>query len=282
MKSKLITFMFVSHLVFNAHASFIHIDDRSFKMDTQKRSSPAIATKINGMIMYGALYSGTAPGKTVFVQYGNKYWLGQNCAPGTYSHDGIEQCEQCGTGHYCFGLMHRSPCTHGAISCPGDTHASDADAPDNAPINRLMTLDEVNTLIPETNFNQWRQLSCCSEFKGNVSTDLNNVNNACSTGTIGPGTYLFTTRYTHTGYVDSITGTTGIASAFIVVFDHPVSYASIHGVNIYQHFIDTNHATYTEYTFSTAPISSWILNKNETNIQNLAPLEFSLCVYELN
>ena len=222
--------------------------------------------------------------------------MGQNCPAGTYSPDGIMPCQNCGIGHYCTGAMTRTPCTYGAISCQGINHASDPAMPAGAPINKLMTLDEVNEFIPTTDATQWRKISCCASPQyteltpGNPSA-LNYAKYACATGTIGPGTYLFITHYTNSSWtnsIDSITGNTGSkTSAIIAIFDHPVSYASMHGNSIFQHFIDIEHPTYTKWTFSTAPVNgNWNQpDTNETNILNIINLIelgwANLCVYEL-
>lgn len=271
-------FLFMFCIIYDTIGATLHIGNKSFRLDTQKRTSPSLATIIDNQYFYGVLYPGTAPTPTAYVQYDDKYWIGQNCPAGTYSANGIDPCIQCGIGHYCTGANQRNSCTYGAIACPDATNETDAPSPIDAPINQTMTLDDVNKLIPETDITQWRMLSCCSYYVYadiNNPSSLNDVNNACATGTIGPGTYLFIARYTSTS--NSI-----ISSEHIAVFDHPVSYASIHGSNIFQHFIDLNHTTYTEYTFSTMP-GYWYNNKHAANVQNIQSVvgDHNLCVFEL-
>ncbi len=278
----------------NANAVALHIGDASIPLSNTKNTSPALAVNVRDKIYYGALFSDSPASKTLRIEYkGTNYWLGEFCAPGTYAPSGTNTCIACGIGHYCTGGHHRQSCTYGAIGCPGTQHALDGALPDGAPINAFMTLTQVNEFIPVTDADQWKKLSCCSAQHSvatpNNPSELNNIQNACATGTIGPGTYLFSTHYELSTWVriDSITGNIGsMSNAVIAVFDHPVSYASIHGDNIYQHFIDTEHPTYTEWDISTAPVGGWTtVNKNDTNISDIINIigsaTYSLCVYEL-
>ncbi len=288
---RLIVIYFISCTT-NAWAHFLHIDDLSFALNKNKTTRPALAISIDGTTFYGALYTGTAPDKTLHINHGDSYWLGQNCKAGTYSDTGVSQCRNCTIGHYCPGGIAHIACTYGAISCPGTNYSTDPTMPSGAPINQLMTMDEVNKFIPVTDYSDWKEISCCASQNNNATASnpasLNNAQNACTHGTIGPGTYLFVARYVSasllTTNTDSVNGNEkSITNASIAIFDHTVSYASIHGNSIYQHFIDTEHTTYTEYTFSTAPVGGWLINQNNTNILNLTeiPAKFLLCVYEL-
>lgn len=279
--------VFMCGVCSTASAHVLHIGDKTFQLDAIKRTSPALCVGLADGVFYGTLYSGDAPGPTMHVWRGaSEYWLGQNCVAGKYSETGMSACTDCGVGHYCTGGSHRAACTHGAISCSGTGATTDAPMPASAPVNKFMTLDEVNEFMPVTDFSDWRQISCCSVWISSATSaqpeTLNNVSNACASGTIGPGTYLFTMYY-------NASGETGAPSAniyyhaVIAVFDHPVAYASIHGNNIYQHFVDTEHSQYTARTISTRPIGSWQVNKNETNITNISDLPEvqNLCVFEL-
>lgn len=280
-------FLFIFCTASNAIGATLHMGDKLFRLSTHKNTSPALATIIGDQYFYGALYSGPATSDTAHIQYGNEYWLGQNCEPGTYSENGTTECINCGIGHYCTGGIHRATCTYGAISCNNTIHSMDPS--ENAPLNRFLTLDEVNKFFPVTDFSDWRLLSNCGEHLGATSDDLTSPNilsKACASGTIGPGAYLFVTRYRGGGvssFTDCVSDTYGgITSAFIAVFNHPVGYASIHGVSIFQHFVDTEHAQYETYTISSS--RGWNTNRNETNISNLINLPEEsrlLAVYEL-
>ncbi len=283
----------------NANALSLHIGDASVPLSDTKNTSPALAVNVRDKTYYGALFADAPASKTLRIEFkGTDYWLGEFCAPGTYAPSGTNTCIACGVGHYCTGGHHRESCTYGAIGCPGTQNALDGALPDGAPINNLMTLAQVNEFIPVTNADQWQKISCCNapqwaEAKPSNPSALNNAQYACATGTIGPGTYLFFTHYKSGSLgtvIDSINGETySMSNAVIAVFDHPVSYASIHGISIFQHFIDTEHPTYTEWDFSTAPVTGWnTVNTNETNISNIINIKNSasskwsnLCVYKL-
>jgi len=264
----------------------LHYGDASVPLSETKNTSPALAINVADKIYYGALFSDTPASNTLRVQFnGTDYWLGEFCAPGTYAPSGTNTCIACGIGHYCTGGHNRAPCTYGAISCSNTNHASDGTMPDGAPINKFMTLDEVNEFMPITYFSNWGLLSRCYNFGLGTPDELTTgTSHACAAKTIGPGTYLFIARYNSTNYIDSINGCNDhFSNAFIAVFDHPVGYISVHGKDIYQHFVDTDHAQYEKYTISTRPIGGWNQNINATNIPNLnqMPHTAELYVYEL-
>lgn len=273
----------------------LHYENTSIRLDTVRRTIPALTIGLADGVYYGSLNAGNAPAGALHV--GNQ-WVAQNCAPGTYSVDGLSACTDCGLGHYCTGGMHRAACTYGAIGCPGANETADGARPAGAPINTFMNLDDVKKYIPATDISQWRMVSCCREQSpGGVFADwhnpetLNDARAACANGTLGPGTYLFTTQYSYSDGrdtpIDSIAGGVGNASAFIAVFDHSVGYRSIHGNSLFQHFVDTNNAAYQSWTISTAPTDgNWFVNKNETNVSNIpdSPLyssPYMMCVFEL-
>ncbi|MDE6477971.1 MAG: hypothetical protein K2L94_01850 [Alphaproteobacteria bacterium] len=278
-----------------AYAATLHYGTHTVPLTPLKQTSPALAINFGGATYFGALFDDAAPTDTLRINIGGvKYWLGEFCTPGTYAPADTNTCIACGMGHFCTGGHHRAPCTYGAISCPGINHATDAALPSGATINKFLTLDDVNRFIPTTDISDWRKISCCVKHFPEASPSnpdtLNNVQYACATNTIGPGTYLFLTHYNNAKWVDRtdcITQDPGsMSNAVIAVFDHPVSYASIHGYSIFQHFIDIDHPTYTKWTYSTAPTNgSWsTANANETNVTNLASIldvVLTLCVYEL-
>ncbi len=286
---KLWLFLVVALYATNAGAHALHVGDTSITLGETKNTSPALAVSVDNKIYWGALFSDNAAANTLRVRFnGADYWLGEFCSPGTYAPNGINTCIACGIGHYCTGGHHRASCTYGAISCPGTNHATDPAAPAGAPINTLMTLEQVNEFMPVTDISQWTQISKCNKFIHATYAEpesVNNPDNACAHGVIGPGTYLFLSRYPTPGYTDSISGVPGISQAFIAVFDHPVEYRSVHGNNIFQHFVDTNHAQYETWTLTTGGcVGCWTyVNTNATNISNLADTDFDLqlSVYEL-
>lgn len=277
----------------SANAHTLHIGNSVIELSNVKHTSPGLAVRISDQILYGALYSDTAPQNTLRIKYNNtNYWLGQYCAPGTYAPTGTNTCIPCGIGHYCTGGHARASCTYGAISCNGTNHSTDpTTVATDAPINTFLTLDQVNEFIPTTDFSDWHQVSRCADYLGAAFNDpdsLRGTSHACAHGTIGPGTYLFIARYGPSQYVsefnDSINGTNAqITNAFIVVFDHPVGYASIHGIDVFQHFVDTEHPEYQDPVISSTPVYGWKKNINATNISNLTdlPNDIKLYVYEL-
>lgn len=283
----------------DARATTLHFGNNSMVLGTKKLTAPALGVTINGITYWGALYDGAAPGTGLRIRTNDTdYWLGQNCAAGLYSENGLTACQNCGPGYFCTGGRDRTACTYGAIGCPGANETADGARPAGAPVNTFMNLDDVKKYIPATDISQWRMVSCCREQSpGGVFADwhnpetLNDARAACANGTLGPGTYLFTTQYSYSDGrdtpIDSIAGGVGNASAFIAVFDHSVGYRSIHGNSLFQHFVDTNNAAYQSWTISTAPTDgNWFVNKNETNVSNIpdSPLyssPYMMCVFEL-
>jgi hypothetical protein len=218
------------------------------------------------------------------LNYGPAIAAKSCCTAGTYSTSGMNPCENCGIGHYCTGGAQRAACTYGAIACTGTSHTYDAALPSIAQgtVNKVLTKNEVDALIPPTTISQWKRISCCNtQFLGTPS-EINTPNYGCAMGTIGPGTYLFVERYPAGGNIDSITGEEGVSSAHIVVFDHSVGYKSMHGYDIFNTFVDTNNATFTSYILG-LPQGSWSDNINNANVSNIgSEIEnFNLCVYEL-
>jgi hypothetical protein len=153
----------------------------------------------------------------------------------------------------------------------------------NGKTNKALTLGEVNDLVPQTAIAQWRKISCCGITGGGTWDDVNLPGYGCITGTIGPGTYLFTERYHNscTGQTDSTGAGIGCTSAHIAVFDRKVGYKSMHGDDIFYNFVDTNNETFVSWTLR-FPVVHWAENTNQVNVSGLADgLEVGLCVYEL-
>lgn len=276
-----------------AYAATLHYGTHTVQLAPLKQTSPALAINFGGATYFGALFDDAAPTDTLRIQVGaTTYWLGEYCAPGTYTPPGTQTCLACGMGHFCTGGHHRAPCTYGAISCPGINHATDAALPAGAVVNVFMTSDDVNTYIPPTDITQWAKISCCSTYApggtladSNIPDSLNNKNTACADGIIGPGTYLFVARYPTTQFdtSDCMTATPGLSNAFVAVFDHAVGHRIIHGNNVFQHFVDVNNAPYQSWTISTAPVGHWLQNTNQTNVSNIPAQAtgLTMCVFEL-
>jgi len=282
--------LYILLMPLRVYAVSLHYGGGAVELGVQRVTQPALVVNRAGTHLFGAMYTGTAPAGALHISYdGTEYWVGSGCAPGTYSPDGVASCRECGIGHYCTGGMHRKSCTYGAISCRGANHASDPAAPAGAPINTLMTGTEVAKYIPPTDISQWGLVSMGDTFIPVASIfspdSVNRPDAACASGTIGPGTYMFLARYPKENVVDSISGDEGLSNAFIAVFDHPVSYRSIHGIDIFQHFIDTNHAQYENWTLTTGgSVGGWnTVNENNTNISNIDATGFfiQLSVFEL-
>jgi hypothetical protein len=206
---------------------------------------------------------------------------------------GSVSCESCTIGHYCpVESNDKSVCTYGALACKDTNYATNAVLPDaaNGKTNKVLTLDEVNDLIPPTQIAQWRRISCCGSHSGTSMTwgTVNLPENGCAIGTIGPGTYLFTERYGDAGpYCSGVTDSTGTVigctSANIAVFDHKVGYKSMHGEGVYHNFVDTNNETFTSWTLHFPSVAAGMIdNTNQVNISGLADVPiWNLCVYEL-
>jgi hypothetical protein len=207
------------------------------------------------------------------------------CNPGTYLRSYSEACVNCGIGHYCQGGSHRSSCTGGAIACNGVNHTADVLA-DSSLVNRVLTMSEVEENIPDTDITQWKRLSCCAHGSGDLST-INTPGTGCAHGSIGPGTYLFVSRYvTAVGAavdkLDSLDGSENVSSVYIGIFDHAVGYKTIHANNVFNNFVDTENAEFVSYTIK-IPVDPWYRNENVSNISNI-PSEvgaYNICVYEL-
>ncbi len=273
-----------------AHGATLHVGDMVLGLDRERRTNPGLAIKFSDTVWWGVLYPGIAPGTTLYV--GDR-WVGQNCSAGTYSPDGLATCIDCGVGHYCTGEMHRKTCTYGALACPGTHHETDGKLPNGAPINTRMKLADVEKYIPPTYIDQWQEITCCYTLHMDADyrwpETVNDVNNACASGVIGPGTYLFVTRYPGgdssdlINGSDSLSGGPGKSSAYIAVFDHRVEYRSVNGNNIFHHFVDGAHFPYESYTVAFPDYDNIWANEIAVNVSGIdvTVSPRSLCVFEL-
>ncbi|MDR0726635.1 MAG: hypothetical protein LBF37_01065 [Rickettsiales bacterium] len=218
------------------------------------------------------------------------------CSAGTYLSALSNDCMDCGLGHYCMGGSSRDDCTYGIIACSGVNHLSDPALPNIAQgkINTLLSLGDIESIgIPATDFSAYEQISCCSQQDASIHQNLATLlaGQRCANGVIGPGTYMFVETYPYSSWmgdvrpVNAINGNIGYGSAHLVVFDHPVAYTSAHGAGVYQSFVDVNHTTFQEISF-TAPGGGntwrWEVNENQTNVSGLAAAPgLGLCVYKL-
>ena len=186
------------------------------------------------------------------------------------------------------GGRHRVACSGGIIGCP-DVHAtSDGAAPDFA--NRILNNDEIAGITPTTDLtSHWRQVSCCSSVHGDYYStlykDLSLVNSVqgCANMVLHPGTYLFIVRTlsgTCSRYSDPFTGDTGGYIAQMAIFDHDVSYKSIHAISVFWHFIDVDSPEFTDWDFH-APTGNYCDVSIPDNITGLETVPRQLCVYEL-
>lgn len=283
-------------VIFTTHANahILHIGNTSVPLSKNKNTSPALAVDMDNKIYWGALYTDTAPANTLRIQIDDtNYWLGEYCTPGTYAAAGTNTCIACGIGHYCTGGHARKTCTYGAVSCPGTTHSTDAPPPDGATaaINNFMSQEQVNQYIPPTDISQWKKIMRRIQgMNPNItwydSDSINIAEENSAAGIIGPGTYLFVSRYNNFGdKPDSLeSDKTGVSTTKIAVFSKPVGVRAIHGNNIFQFFVDTEHAPYQAYTISSTPIGGWMQNQNTANVSNIpstTPLGWELNIFEL-
>jgi hypothetical protein len=244
-----------------------------------KQTTPSLVILMNGTKHYGAMISGTAPSDAIKINKdGTTYWIGSYCAPGKYSATGTSACQDCGIGYYCEGGNYsRAACTYGSVSCNGINHAFDPPLPGEAPpMNKELTLAQVNQWIPATSFSQWKKISGCSNFQepgysAGPVTGFQNSAYGCATGTIGPGTYLFITRtsFCNSGGSDIFSGISRDTTAVrIIIFDHAVSYKIIHVNNSFYPWIDLDHDIFTSHSFA-VPSAGYCSNNNYTNISGL-------------
>ncbi len=284
----LLIFIFICVLSRDGIALSLHIGDASVPLSITRNTSPSLAVGIGNTVYFGALFTDVAPTGTLRINIsGTQYWLGEYCAPGTYLPPGEFRCIDCGLGHYCTGGRHRAACSGGIIGCPGTRASADVAAPKFA--NRLLTADEITANVTPTDLSQWRQISCCATaYEKDYDTlhnDLSLVNTAqgCANNTLSPGTYLFTVRTTSfcNNSVDPLSGHALSAfSANMLIFDHDVSYKTIHASGVYYHFVDTDGPEFTNWDFH-VPQTSFCTNDLRANVDGLNNVPRVMCVYEL-
>ena len=271
----------------------LHYGEKSEPLFSDRKSTPALIVQIEEVLHYGYLTPGVVSGKLIIEKSpGERYSLTvpPSCAPGTYSEDSYIPCQPCGIGHYCTGGSHRAACTWGACGCTGTDHASDNMSPSGCSgiLNREMTLAEVEQWIPVTDMSQWQKLSDCSSYSQSdcsISTlpGYQELYPGCAAGTIGPGTYLFILRVSACPGVDVLSGHSGVSSVRMIIFDHPVSYKSLHVCNSISNWVDLNNIEFTSHSF-VVPLGGYCSNNNYTNLTGLpgsASAVMRMYVYEL-
>lgn len=268
----------------------LHIGNAQVPLSDTRHTSPSLAIGMNGVTYLGALYSDNAPAGTLRLNVGGvQYWLGEYCAPGTYLPSESGVCTECGLGHYCAGGQHRAACSGGIIGCPGTRASADVAAPTF--INRELTVDEIWANVPATDLSQWRQISCCatsySSYFSTLQNDLSAVNyvQGCANGVLGTGTYLFTERtwnFCTPSTIDPFTGNVGEAyTAHLMIFEHPVSYKTIHASNYYYQWLDVDGPDFTEWDLH-VPSGFYCAADVRANISGLENVPRGvMCVYEL-
>lgn len=274
----------------SAGAATLHVGDGSVRLDTVRRTTPSLGVSVHGTTYWGSMYGDAAPSGALHI---GEYWVGQNCAAGLYTADGLTACADCGPGYYCPGGRDRTVCTNGAIGCPGANETADGMPSAGAPINTPMTQTQVQQYIPPTHIKQWREITCCYALHTGADYQrpetVNDINNACASGAIGPGTYLFVTRYPGgdssdlINGPDSLSGGPGKSSAYIAVFDRRVEYRSVNGNNIFHHFVDGENFPYESYTMAFPDFDNIWANEIAVNVSGIDTVVSpqSLCVFEL-
>jgi len=274
-----------------AQTRTLHIGTSSVPLFLDKKSSPALAVQIENTVWYGFLASGTAPGRLVTeMPSGERYHLrSPDCEAGTFSTSGSIPCQPCGQGHFCTGGSHRAACTGGACACDGTDHASNPVVPVHCLTNRMLTLAELQSAnIAATSFADWQEVRCITAHachRGTATTPT--ATNTCAIGTIGPGTYLFTTRHTNggaSGTRDSFSNTLGtsVSSANIAIFDRQVGYNILHAEGTYFNFVDTNRSNFISWTIRSPNAPNFNANLNATNVSGLNQIgAATLCIFRL-
>ncbi len=155
-------------------------------------------------------------------------------------------------------------------------------------VNRVLTADEINANVPPTKLSQWHEISCCStpydDYYHTLNNDWSAINrvNGCAGGTLAAGTYLFTVRtgtFCSTA-IDPFDGLENAAySAHIAIYDHAVSYKTIHANSIYYHFLDTRGPDFTAWN-TQIPINFCQVDIR-ANVDGLANVPRTMCVYVL-
>ncbi|MDR2412601.1 MAG: hypothetical protein LBD50_00115 [Rickettsiales bacterium] len=271
-------------------ATILHYGAYSSTLTEDKKTTPSLNVSFSGKTYFGALGIASGGRSGLNLSYGsNQYVLGEYCAEGTYSANGVSPCADCAAGHYCMGGIHRAPCDYGIFSCPGANHAHNPSLPAGAvgKTNRILTLAEVNTAgIPATDISQWGMVSCCAERSSDEeypNTDFVNVLPGCAEGGIGPGVYLFFDRTGNFCYgsTDLFSNQANMASSvYIAIFDRAVSYRTMHVPNYFNNWLDLDHDVFTDWDIKVP--ENFCKNDNQTNISNLGTVpQRNICVYRL-
>ncbi len=273
---KPIFFIIILFLSTSAYGVAIHYDKYQTDLTTTKHTTPSLNTIYNGVHYYGALFTNPPPKNTLhFLSNDTTYWLGPWCDAGTYATGG-NQCTQCGIGHYCPGGIERNSCTYGIIGCPNTNHQSDSEMPTGTEniYNRILTMSEVETYLPPTTLDDWEKIYLGLRYDSTKPCDMspNDPHASEINFILTPGTYLVLhRRYGDATSVssDAICGIPYVAAtAYIIIFDHNVSYRPIGACNQIFNYFDTNNTPFKEYTLR-IPDRFHITNENITNINNL-------------
>ena len=223
-----------------AHARTLHYGDSAVELTSEKVTSPALHVQFDtGEMAYGALYDVAereAPANTLHVAYdGNEYWLGPRCIPWL---------------------------PHLGMQCVNY-------------VNRILSLDEVNEILPVTDLGEYEELPELYNWQGCSNTD--NVR----TGTLYPGTYLFILVIDNNGCpgkTNPTNGKGGIINAYTVIFDHAVSVESLAKCGAFSFSIDTSGPEYKTETFRIPYVCD---NQQWTNVTGLGSVSAGIHIYML-
>ena len=292
-----IIIVFLCMFVSNAFALAFHYDNVSVELTTTKHTSPALHILNNGVVYYGALFSVndyTVPPNVVHIMQpdGREYFLGPWCNAGQYPSPETNQCIPCGYGHYCTGGHHRDSCTYGIIACNTTNNTYDPPMPTGTSgmYNRALTMAEVNQYVPQTDISQWEKV-----YAGNPAdiiylncneSNLNDARLSVLNHEVEHGTYIVAHEYMSSGHTSAVTGRENdVSSAYIVVFDHAVSYRPTHICRYFYNYFDTLHTTWQEADLQ-IPTNYMNSNENLTNINNVLHIMndfwYGLYLYKLN
>ena len=266
----------------SAYGIALHYGTYQTELTTTKHTTPSLNAIYNGIHYYGALFTNAPPKNTLHLFSNNTaYWLGPWCDAGTYATGG-NQCTQCGIGHYCPGGIERNSCTYGIIGCPNTNHQSDSEMPIGTEniYNRILTMSEVETYLPPTTLDDWEEIYFGMPQKYNLGDPeqcSRSPNDPLASDTdiiLNPGTYLVIHRFwePNSPYFSSSDAFYGepyaSATAYIIIFDHKVSYRDIGYCSHVGNYFDINNTPFNAYTLQ-IPQSYYATNENVTNIENL-------------
>ena len=247
---KFVLAMTLTVLCMNVHARTLHYDEYSVELTDTKYTSPALHILIDeNELVFGAMYELPAPEHTIHIEdNGTEYWVGPWCMAGTYLPPKSMECSDCGYGYYCSGGVARDVCLSGIIGCNTKTKSADVTV-DESLLNRILTPDEVAQYIPVTDISDWEMVDqgiSKGSLTGNMLPEAANNPEYGQTGTIGPGTYLFSIHPSLS--VDNKGACHGdLHSTFFAIFNKPVSYKLLSAINSLYIFLDTEHPEFTSY-----------------------------------